>query len=120
MTITDATKASSRDMRKKILEKIDQMLGACQGIGKNPFVVNVITFSGHSICSNGDVIFVVPETEASGTHKISRFINVSGLARKFAETKYILNIFIMNTSIIIPKIDKFNQQPSDISMEASE
>jgi hypothetical protein len=29
MTITDATKASSRDMRKKILEKIDQMLGAC-------------------------------------------------------------------------------------------
>jgi hypothetical protein len=73
-------------MRNKILNHIDQMKNACSGIGKNPYVVNVITFSGHSISLNGETIFVVPETEAGGTQKIARFINVSGLARKFSST----------------------------------
>ena len=61
------------------------MLTACTGIGKNPYVVNVITFSGHSIRCEGETIFVVPEIkDVTSVDKVPRFINVTGLARKFA------------------------------------
>jgi hypothetical protein len=40
------------------------MLSACIGIGRNPKVVNVITFSGHSFRVNGDIIFVLPEIDS--------------------------------------------------------
>jgi len=89
------------------------MLSACTGIGKNPYVVNVITFSGHSFRFDGDTIFVVPETEVGRDHKVARFINVSALSRKFASTKNILSIFIMNTSNI-----RYNFK--DVPMEGSE
>ena len=48
-------------MRKKILEQIDGM--KTSGIGKNPFTVNVITYSGHGITLEGDAIGVIPEIE---------------------------------------------------------
>ena len=89
------------------------MLSACTGIGKNPYVLNVITFSGHSISCDGETIFVVPEISVGGDNRVARFINVSDLARKFASTKYILSIFIMNTSTIPYK-------NNDVQMEGSE
>ena len=48
-------------MRKKILEQIDAM--KTRGIGKNPFTVNVITYSGHGLTLDGDAIGVIPEIE---------------------------------------------------------
>jgi hypothetical protein len=48
-------------MRKKILEQIDGM--KTRGIGKNPFTVNVITYSGHGLTLDGDAIGVIPEIE---------------------------------------------------------
>ena len=110
---TDETKSGQKDARKRILQSVDQMLSACTGIGKNPYVVNVITFSGHSIRCEGETIFVVPEISVGGENRVARFINVSELARKFAQTKYILSIFIMNTSTI-------PYQNNDIPMEGSE
>ncbi len=37
------------------------MYKKCDGKGQNPFVVNVITFSGHGITFDGDAIAVIPE-----------------------------------------------------------
>ena len=31
------------------------------GTGRNPFTVNVITFSGHGVTYDGDAIAVIPE-----------------------------------------------------------
>jgi hypothetical protein len=31
------------------------------GIGKNPYTVNLITFSGHGVDYEGDAIAVIPE-----------------------------------------------------------
>ena len=61
----------------------------------NPYVVNVITFTGYGFTLGGDYIFIVPET--SEKDRLVRFINVSGLARKFASRKFALNLFILNT-----------------------
>ncbi len=64
----------------------------------NPYVVNVITFTGYGFTLGGDYIFIVPETsEKDRLVKLVRFINVSGLARKFASRKFALNLFILNT-----------------------
>ena len=49
------------NLRQKILELLEQMVRSCDGIGKNPYVVNVITFSGHGITFDGDSIGVIPE-----------------------------------------------------------
>ena len=37
------------------------MFNNCAGKGNNPYVVNVITFSGHGITFDGDAIAVIPE-----------------------------------------------------------
>jgi hypothetical protein len=68
------------------------MLGRCIGEGKNPYTVNVITFSGHGLTVDGDAIAVIPTAEKDELE--ARFINMSGIARKFAEKKCTLNIFI--------------------------
>ncbi len=47
--------------RDKILKKFDEMLGRCVGEGKNPYTVNVITYSGHGITYKGDAIAVIPD-----------------------------------------------------------
>jgi hypothetical protein len=39
------------------------MISRCDGIGKNPFTVNIITFSGHGITFNRDAIAAIPEFE---------------------------------------------------------
>ena len=41
------------------------MVLSCDGIGKNPFSVNVITFSGHGITFDGDAIAAIPEYQDS-------------------------------------------------------
>ncbi len=81
------------------------MRNACVGIGKNPYTVNVITYSGHGFTFNGDTIGVIPEynsnnKDRSGKKEL-RFINFSAVARKFAQCKHTLNIFIMSTDRII-------------------
>jgi hypothetical protein len=36
------------------------MLNKCDGKGNNPYVVNIITYSGHGITYEGDAIGVIP------------------------------------------------------------
>ena len=69
--------------------------------GENPFVVNVVTYSGHGITFDGDAIAVIPEYEAGkksdeDQNKVLRFINFTDQARKFAEIKNTLTIFILS------------------------
>ncbi len=49
------------DFRQKIIKEKDVLLNRCHGLGKNPFTVNVITFSGHGFDYGGDAIAVIPE-----------------------------------------------------------
>jgi len=74
------------------------MVSKCDGKGRNPFVVNVITFSGHGITFDGDAIAVIPEynDNSNKDEKDIRFINLSDWARRFAEIKYTLSIFILS------------------------
>ena len=66
------------------------MVNTCDGKGKNPFIVNIITFSGHGITFDGDAIAAIPEYEEEinneETTKVVRYINFSDWARRFAET----------------------------------
>lgn len=39
------------------------MIGRCHGYGDNPWVLNVITFSGHGYTYKGDAIAVIPEID---------------------------------------------------------
>lgn len=53
--------------------------------------------SGHGFEFHGDDISVIPEFPEDGAEeKIARFINISGLARKFAGVKNTLNIFLLS------------------------
>ena len=77
------------------------MISTCDGNGINPFVVNVITFSGHGITYDNDAIAVIPEydeeiNQNDEKQKVLRFINFSHWARKFAEIKNTLSIFILS------------------------
>ncbi len=66
------------------------MVNKCDGKGKNPFIVNFITFSGHGITFDGDAIAAIPEYEEEINNeerpKVVRYINFSDWARRFAET----------------------------------
>ena len=77
------------------------MKNGCTGLGKNPYTVNVITYSGHGFTFNGDTIGVIPEyninEKEKSDKKVPRFINFSGLARSLASCRHTLNIFIMST-----------------------
>jgi hypothetical protein len=42
------------------------MLNKCDGKGINPFIVNLITYSGHGITFNEDAIAVIPQYEDKG------------------------------------------------------
>ena len=85
-------------LRNKIVEQLDLMYSRCDGYGKNPFTVNVITFSGHGLTYiNGDAIAAIPEFPTKDKkNKVVRFINFTDLARKFAERKKTLTIFILS------------------------
>ena len=77
------------------------MISTCDGNGINHFVVNVITFSGHGITYDNDAIAVIPEFDEEikqndEKQKVLRFINFSHWARKFAEIKNTLSIFILS------------------------
>ena len=47
--------------------------------GENPFVVNVVTYSGHGITFDGDAIAAIPEyleeKKSDEDEKVLRFIN---------------------------------------------
>lgn len=49
------------NLRSKIIEQLERLVSKCDGIGKNPFVVNIVTYSGHGITFDGDAIAVIPE-----------------------------------------------------------
>ena len=70
------------------------MLSRCTATGDNPYVVNVISFSGHGMTFDGDAIAVIPEL-SEDPHP-PRFINISALARKFAGKNRTINIFLMS------------------------
>ena len=82
------------------------MITMCPGIGENPYTVNVVTFSGHGITFKGDAIAAIPEYKDKDNkkQKIIRFINFSDLARKFAQIKNTISIFILSMCRI--EIDK--------------
>ena len=88
------------NLRSNIVELLEKMVSKCDGIGQNPFVVNVITFSGHGITFDGDAIAVIPqyneEKKSEDQPKVVRFINMSDWARRFAEVKNTLTIFILS------------------------
>ena len=88
------------NLRAKIIEQLERLVSKCDGIGKNPFVVNVITYSGHGITFDGDSIAVIPEydegKQGGDNPKTVRFINMSDWARRFAEIKNTLTIFILS------------------------
>jgi uncharacterized protein YihD (DUF1040 family) len=49
-----------KDYREEFLKATDNMLNKCAGAGKNPYTVNLITFSGHGITYGGDAIAIIP------------------------------------------------------------
>ena len=57
--------------------------------------MNVFTFSGHGITFEGDAIAVITELDAQ-ENLVTRFINISGMARKFAQCKHTISIFILS------------------------
>ena len=61
----------------------------------------MVTFSGHGITFDGDAIAAIPEyLEEQKTdvnqEKVLRFINFSDWARRFAQIKNTLTIFILS------------------------
>ena len=66
----------------------------CGGYGTNPFTVNVISYSGHGFTCQGDTIAVIPQQSQSKGPKELRFLNLSGIARRFAERAYTLTLII--------------------------
>jgi hypothetical protein len=61
--ITDKAKMKQINLRSKIIDELETLVSKCDGIGKNPFTVNVITYSGHGFTFDGDAIAVIPEYE---------------------------------------------------------
>jgi len=76
------------------MNHLEKMLNDTTGKGKNPWTVNVVTFSGHGITVDGDAVAIIPE-KTEGEFK-PRFLNMSGYARKFASKSNSINIFIMS------------------------
>ena len=96
LDITDKLKGNQKGLRDKIIKAADDLLARCSGLGNNPYSVNVITYSGHGITFDGDAIAVVPEIQPEAENKVPRFINMSGLARKFASIENTINIFLLS------------------------
>ena len=71
------------------------MIRKCTEIGINPFVINVISFHGHGFKFKGDPIAVLYE-ETKDEQFEARFVNMGGVARKFANLDYTINIFLMS------------------------
>jgi hypothetical protein len=59
--IDDKKLSYELNLKNRIDDQLQSMLNKCDGKGNNPFVVNVITYSGHGITHESDAIAVVPE-----------------------------------------------------------
>jgi ribosomal protein L24 len=99
------------------------MLSICNGKGLNPYVVNVITFSGHGITYKDDAIAVITEHQKGKdgeVKKVFRFINISYWARKFAAANKALTIFLLSMCRVF--IDKVSEDKivaeKDLSQES--
>jgi len=60
-TTTNLAPRNIKDARDRILKTFDEMIGRCVGEGKNPYTVNVISYSGHGITYEGDAVAVIPD-----------------------------------------------------------
>ena len=78
------------------MKQIDDCLNRINPYARIPYSVNVITFSGHGIQVDGEAIAVIPEVEKGSNEGQLRFINMSGIARKFSSKEYSLNIFLLS------------------------
>ena len=71
------------------------MLDSSSSNTGNPYVVNVITFSGHGFTkNNGDAIAVIPNYENNVA--VARFINFTDWALNFAVKKHTITLFILS------------------------
>jgi hypothetical protein len=61
--ITDTLKQDDIKMRSKIIDELEDFFQSTPGRGKNPYTVNVITFSGHGYDHEGESIAVITERE---------------------------------------------------------
>ncbi len=59
--LKDSDKGGPIGFRKKIVNLLDEYYHNTLGFGKNPYTVNLITFSGHGYDFNGDAIAVIAE-----------------------------------------------------------
>ncbi len=50
-------------MRRKIIDNLEEFYSSTPGRGKNPYTVNVITFSGHGYDHEGESIAVIAEKD---------------------------------------------------------
>jgi hypothetical protein len=62
------------------------MFKSSNGIGDNPFTLNLISFTGHGLTFDGDAIGVIPQLEKieEEIKATTRFINFSGYGRRLA------------------------------------
>jgi hypothetical protein len=73
-------------------------------MGTNPFTVNVISYSGHGFTCDGQTIAVIPQINNESKQKELRFLNLSGIARKFSETAYTITFIIASMCrLLLPK-----------------
>ncbi len=98
------------------MKQIEKMIGWSSAPSRNPYKVNVITFSGHGIAVDRDAIAVIPQKV--GDKKEARFINMSGLARRFAEKEFTINFFLMSMCRIIKDSDSFAHLKEDALTKA--
>jgi hypothetical protein len=78
------------------MKQIDDCYNRISPYARLPYSVNVITFSGHGILVDGEAIAVIPEIDKKTKEGQLRFINMTGIARKFASKEYSLNIFLLS------------------------
>ena len=101
------------------------MFTISDGWGRNPYTVNVITFSGHGITFDGDAIAVIPEYKVKpaieGEKKVLRFINLTEWARKFSEKRNTLTIFILSMCRInVKEADKKKIYFNNVDLDPQE
>ena len=78
-------------MDSTIEKMLSDMMNDANGKGRNPYVVNFISFCGHGVEINGDAIGLIPMEKATPTAENPKLktsylycLNISMWARKFS------------------------------------